>query len=118
VNLVVVDPDDWQRWRAVRLRAFAADPAAFAPSAHAWLEGGDAEQRWRQRIAAPGRLFLAVDARGHDVGMAGLDLTGEPALVSMWVAPEARGGGVGRALVGRWSRRCWTRPGPSRCGCG
>jgi len=94
----VVEPDDWQRWRAIRLRALAEDAPAFACSAHAWIEGGDTEQRWRERIAAPGRLFLASEG-GHDVAMIGLAAGDEPELISMWVAPEARRGGVGRALV-------------------
>lgn len=97
-RIEVVEPDDWERWRAVRLRALTEDAAAFACSAHAWLEGGDTEQRWRERIAAPGRLYLAAE-KDHDVAMIGLAPGDEPELISMWVAPEARRGGVGRALV-------------------
>lgn len=94
-----VQPQDWRRWRAVRLRALHEDAEAFACSAHAWLEGGDTEQRWRERIAAPGALFLAVDDAGRDVGMIGLAPGDEAELISMWVAPDARRSGVGRVLV-------------------
>lgn len=98
-RVVPVTPADWRRWRAIRLRALELDPAAFATSAHAWIEGGDTEERWRRRIGAPGRLFLAEDPTGVDIAMIGLDLGGEPELISMWVAPEARRQGVGEALV-------------------
>ncbi|MFO6453326.1 MULTISPECIES: GNAT family N-acetyltransferase [unclassified Aeromicrobium] len=97
-RIEVVEPDAWERWRAIRLRALAEDAPAFACSAHAWIEGGDTEQRWRERIAAPGRLYLASED-GHDVAMIGLAPGDEPELISMWVAPEARRGGIGRALV-------------------
>lgn len=83
----------------MRLRALTTDPAAFAPSAHAWLGAGDTEARWRGRLAAPGGCFVAVDATGEDVALAGLDLGGAPELVSMWVAPSSRRRGAGRALV-------------------
>lgn len=94
-----IAPQDWRRWRAVRLRALREDAPAFACSAHAWLDGGDTEQRWRERIAAPGALFLAVDDEGSDVAMIGLTPGDEAELISMWVAPEARRSGVGRVLV-------------------
>lgn len=97
-RIEAVEPDDWERWRAMRLRALSEDAPAFACSAHAWLEGGDTEQRWRERIAAPGRLYLASEG-GRDVAMIGLAAGVELELISMWVAPEARRGGVGRALV-------------------
>ncbi|GAA3548791.1 N-acetyltransferase [Aeromicrobium flavum] len=99
LTIAPVSPGDWRRWRAVRTRALDEDPAAFACSAHAWIEGGDTEERWRARIAARGRLFLATDEHGRDVGMIGLTADEEPELISMWVAPEARRAGAGRQLV-------------------
>lgn len=83
----------------MRLRALEHDGYAFAASAHAWIDAGDTEDRWRQRIAAPGKLFLAVNQSGQDVGMIGVDLRAEAELVSMWVAPEVRRLGVGESLV-------------------
>jgi ribosomal protein S18 acetylase RimI-like enzyme len=99
LRISLVEPADWRRWRAVRLRALSEDRAAFACSAHAWIRGGDTEQRWRERIASPGQLFLATDDAGRDVGMIGLTAEEEPELISMWVAPQARRAGVGRHLV-------------------
>lgn len=91
-------PDDWARWRAVRLRALGADPAAFACSAHASLGPDATESTWRAALVSR-HVFVAVDERAADVAMVGLATDAEPELISMWVAPEARGTGVGRLLV-------------------
>jgi len=102
-----IGPDDWRRWRDVRVRALAEDPDAFACSAH--LLGADApEEQWR-RALGDRTIHLAVDA-GRDVGMIGLRPGAEPELVSMWVAPEARRAGVGRLLVDAVVEQARERP--------
>ncbi len=88
--------DDWRRLSEVRRRGLQTDPRAFSAGAHA---RPDDEQHWRDRIAQRGPSFLAVDEHGHDVGLVGLDVGDRLELVSMWVAPQARGRGVGAALV-------------------
>lgn len=98
--------DDWTRWRDVRVRALAEDPDAFACSAH--LLGVEAPERhWREALADR-MILLAVDHAGRDVGMVGVRPDGE--LVSMWVAPEARRDGVGRALVAAVISEAGERP--------
>lgn len=99
MRIDTVAPDEWRRWRALRLRALDTDPRAFATSAHAWLGDGDTETRWRERLTGPGACFVAVDETGEDIALAALDLVGDPELVSMWVAPSARRKGAGQALV-------------------
>ena len=100
-------PGDGARLRALRLRALADAPDAFATTlveAEAW---GDAS--WEdQAVALP--TFVWVD-RGADLGMVRVaphDDDPEAAyLISMWVAPEARGRGIGDALVAEvlgWAR--------------
>lgn len=86
VRIDTIGPADHGRWRALRHRALAADPDCFAAAAHAHPDAQPA-------LA----MFVAVDDRGDDVGLAGLGAGRE--LVSMWVAPQARRSGVGRALV-------------------
>lgn len=93
-----VTPDDWARVRAVRLRSLLADPDAFG-STHAREVDRD-EAGWRAWIAG-GAVILAT-LEGRDVGIlgvAGHPEEGARGVYSVWVAPEARGQGVGDALV-------------------
>lgn len=93
--------DDWVAWRALRRRALAEDPDAFAASTAAWTGPDDVESRWRGRIEAALRCFLARDG-DRPVAMVAVDPGPDDetvTLASMWVAPQARRRGVGRALV-------------------
>ena len=95
-----VTEDQWRVWRALRRTALATDPEAFGSTLADWSGPGDAEPRWRGRLAAVA-LNLVADLEGEPVGMlsASLPVDGTAALISMWVAPPARGLGVGDALV-------------------
>lgn len=95
VEVLRLGPDDWARFRAVRQASLRTDPAAFAASAHRWVDEHDQEPRWRARLHDAETFVAAVD--GLDVGTAGLSSDGE--LLGMWVDPGVRGRGVGRALV-------------------
>jgi GNAT superfamily N-acetyltransferase len=90
---------DDDRLRETRLRALAEDPAAFASTLE---EERDFDPEvWVSRATNPTSVnFLAED--GGTVGIvAGIteDRPGVAQLVSMWVAPEARGKGVARLLI-------------------
>lgn len=91
--------DDWREWRALRLRALAVDPAAFGSTLADWSGPRDAEERWRRRLAdVPVNLLLDLD--GEPAGMvAAVPADDAVELISLWVAPEARGRGVGLAAV-------------------
>lgn len=102
----VAAPDDWARVREVRLAALADTPDAFWATLDE--ERAQPETFWRDRLERPdGVTFLATlpdDHRGRrDVGITTLllppDGDGTALLVSVWVAPTARGRGVGEALV-------------------
>lgn len=111
MNLEVrtLTPDDWATWRSMRLAALADAPEAFGSRFEDWVDAD--EGRWRARLSLPGAVdLLAYDtAAGEPVGMA----TGTPVadgegaqLISMWVAPSARGYGVAALLidaVARWA---------------
>ena len=98
-----VRPDEWRALKALRLRALASDPDAFGGRLEDAVEHDD--DLWRARTSRdPGEgVSYVADRDGVLIGMA----VGAPApdhaeaagLFGMWVAPEARGQGIGGALV-------------------
>lgn len=100
--------ENWAEWRGLRLAALREDPGAFSSTLADWQGEGDAEPRWRARLRDVSLNVLA-DLDGVPAGMVSGHLSerGDKAeLLSMWVAPSARGRGVGDALVRavvRWS---------------
>src|SRR5579875_3297701 len=51
VVLAAVGPEDWRRWRALRLAALAEAPWAFSSTLAQWSGPGDTEARWKDRLA-------------------------------------------------------------------
>jgi GNAT superfamily N-acetyltransferase len=93
---------DWARARALRLRALADAPAAFAATLEEERAFGDAEWQARARSNAEGKasagFFAVVD--GVEVGLAvGVRQAQSVELNALWIAPEARGRGAAAALV-------------------
>ncbi len=93
--------DDWPALREIRLAALQDAPDAFA-STHAKEETLD-ESAWRARIARGGSFLAYVQeiSASEPVGLVGGYETepGSVGLISMWVRPQARGHGVGEALI-------------------
>ena len=106
--------DDWAVWREVRLRSLADAPEAFGSKLADWQGVNDREDLWRTRFENVAYNAVAVAESGSQgewrvVGTVGgmHHSPGTVELVSMWVAPEERGAGVGDALVDavvRWAR--------------
>jgi ribosomal protein S18 acetylase RimI-like enzyme len=92
-------PDEWREARDLRLRALADSPTAFLRT----LAEAQAltDEEWRARAAAdPRHASFVVEVDGGLAASAtGLLEDGEALLVAMWVAPEHRRRGIGRALV-------------------
>jgi len=92
---------DWERVRAVRLRALAEAPDAFGTT-FAQDEARPPEE-WRARLADPRAATFVATADGKDVGLVtgrkyeGYD--GAGGLFGMWVAPSHRGRGIARELI-------------------
>jgi GNAT superfamily N-acetyltransferase len=98
-----VTPGEWQLLRDIRLTALSDTPSAFG-STHA-REVVLAEEQWRERAARGSNFFayLPEVSSVQPVGLAAgyLETPGTAELVSMWVDPQARGRGVGEALIAR-----------------
>ena len=90
-------PGDWEVLRDVRLAALADTPYAFMATLAQEQEYG--ESRWRERIAKS-TFFLAWDG-ARPVGIVGTFTQddGDWHVISMWVAPPARGTGVAGQLI-------------------
>lgn len=98
VRLQVVGADEWQLWRALRLRALEEAPHAFSAKLVSWQAAEEA--RWRERLSLAGSCNLVAFDGALSVGMvSGLLDAAAVSMSGMWVAPEARGRGVGDALV-------------------
>jgi GNAT superfamily N-acetyltransferase len=100
-------PDDWKLLREVRLTALRDEPSAFGSTYE--REAAFSEDEWRAR--AGGAFFVALDgADAVGIGAGFRDAERAPVqreLVSMWVAPSARGRGIARQLVdavAAWAR--------------
>ncbi len=109
IVLKALGPDDWRAWRSLRRRALADAPDAFGSTLSEWSGARDTETRWRHRLDTVAHNLLA-ELDGRAVGMASATAPeeGDVTLLSMWVAPEGRGRGVGDALVAsvkEWARR-------------
>lgn len=100
IEVQLLGPDDWQLWRQLRLEALAESAAAFRSTLAEWTGSGDAEERWRTRLSRV-PLNIMLRSNGAPAGMvsACIRADGIAELISMWVAPFARGRGVGNAAV-------------------
>jgi GNAT superfamily N-acetyltransferase len=109
VEIVLATSEDWERVRDIRVRALADAPFAFGSRLEE--EQDQPEFFWRANLERQAAAtFLAIRGR-ETVGLVRTFVEPEDVasarLVSMWVAPHARGQGVGRQLVAvvvQWAR--------------
>jgi ribosomal protein S18 acetylase RimI-like enzyme len=101
IGLRELGADDWRVWRKLRLDALGEAPDAFSSTLAQWQGEGDTEARWRARLSTVA-LNVVADFDRKAAGMVSAtaaDSDGTVDLISMWVAPFARGRGVGDSLI-------------------
>ena len=97
ITLEYIGVDEWERWRDMRLHALRESPKAFCSSLGDWEH--QSERAWQDKLTDLSANIIAV-LDGKDVGMVSAALPdNEVELSGMWVAPFARGRGVGDELV-------------------
>ena len=96
-ELVQLDADGWRDFRDLRLASLADAPEAFGSTYADWVDAS--EERWRARLTDVPLTVVARDDTGLVGVVSGVPAEGHVELISMWVAPEWRGQGVGEALV-------------------
>lgn len=101
ITLRILDADRWTEWRAVRLEALREAQYAFSSRLADWEGEGDTERRWRERLGmVPFNVIALRDGRAAgQVSGTACRSDGSVMLVSMWVAPIARGQGIGDRLI-------------------
>lgn len=106
IEIVALPVFQWRAYRDLRLRAIQDSPQAFLDTEQETR--AFPESKWKQRLAdaAAGKSWqLFAKLQGKLVGMIGAyrseeDIRNDAATaVGLWVAPEARGEGVGRKLM-------------------
>ena len=94
---------DWQLLRELRLRSLREAPEAFGQSHENALRMPDSDWQATARASIHGdsRTWLIAEAGGEAVGVvqARRRAPDDCLVFSMWVAPAARQGGVGRQLI-------------------
>jgi RimJ/RimL family protein N-acetyltransferase len=96
-----ISSNDWREWRELRLEALREAPYAYGSTLAQWQGDGDTEERWRHRLeSVPFNVIAYLDERPAGIVSATHpDENASSELISMWVAPFARGRGAGDALV-------------------
>lgn len=103
VHVTEVPESDWELWRELRLEALADSPTAFGETLAMAQAKSDEEWRswWNSRPLAGPRYIASVD--GSPAGMCSIcfpeNHDKQPLLINMWTSPNARGRGVGRAML-------------------
>jgi ribosomal protein S18 acetylase RimI-like enzyme len=98
MEIVRIGPADWEQFRDVRLASLAEAPSAFLSRYADWVDA--TAERWQARLRdVP--LTLVARSGASVLGVVSGRRAGEEwvELISMWVAPPARGQGVARQLI-------------------
>ena len=101
MNIVPVTEKDWQDLKNIRLESLRDSPDAFGITYHEAKE--ISEEKWKSIASGElGVKFFLARNESENVGIVGAaDIDGECELVSVWVKPEKRNGGLAVSLVNK-----------------
>jgi len=104
VEIRRVRPDEWRRWREVRLRMLRDDADFFSTRYDDMVREPDAT--WRDWVAGAAageeKTLFVAEEDGRWLGVVGAFARVDPLevqLISMWVDPAARGRGLAQKLI-------------------
>jgi ribosomal protein S18 acetylase RimI-like enzyme len=104
MDIITLHPDDWARYRALRLEALRTEPQAFGSAYADQVHHPESFWRWRLAQAAENQAdwLLFAQEDGQLIGMINGHVGAEPGIVdifAMYVTPARRGRGVAGALL-------------------
>lgn len=104
IEIITLSPSDWSRYRDLRLKSLQTDPQAFADTYE--FADQQTESYWRGHLEradqAQGSWMLFAEDQGQLVGCMSAVIFEDdkiPTIVGVYVAPEARGQGLGKRLL-------------------
>lgn len=106
-----VETDEWRLWRDLRLRALAEVPDAYRSTLEE--ESSQPDTWWVDRMSSEdGSHWVGEIEAGAVAILAARINDGVANIYGMWVAPEARGHGIGERLLEaclQWARESGAR---------
>lgn len=101
ISFKKVSPDDWQKFRDIRLKGLQTDPQAFGGTFES--ESQQNEEYWKERFSNPERCFYAAEDGNIFVATAGSKKIAEDnwMIVAVYTLPEFRGKNISKELIER-----------------
>lgn len=101
ISFKKVSPDDWQKFRDIRLKGLQTDPQAFGGTFES--ESQENEEYWKERFSNPERCFYVAENENIFVATAGSKKIADDnwMIVAVYTLPEFRGKNISNELISR-----------------
>jgi ribosomal protein S18 acetylase RimI-like enzyme len=92
-------PEDWEKFKEIRLYGLQTDPQAFGKSFE--NESNETDSYWKEMVSGSERSFYVVEGGLKFIGIAGLKkMTRDNwQIVAVYVLPEFRGQNLSKRLI-------------------